>query len=42
VAGDPLASIEALRRVRAVMKDGVVQDVMADNQGRDGQGRNGR
>jgi imidazolonepropionase-like amidohydrolase len=34
IEGDPLADIEALRRVRLVMKDGVVQDVMSNNHGR--------
>jgi len=36
IEGDPLADIEALRRVRLVMKDGGVQDVMSNNHGRNG------
>jgi imidazolonepropionase-like amidohydrolase len=36
VEGDPLADIRALERVRAVMKDGVVQDVGSTNHGRSG------
>jgi imidazolonepropionase-like amidohydrolase len=35
IEGDPLADIEALHRVRHVMKDGIVQDVMPNNDGRD-------
>jgi imidazolonepropionase-like amidohydrolase len=36
IEGDPLTDIEALRRVRLVMKDGEVQDVMSNNHGRNG------
>ncbi len=36
IEGDPLADIEALRRVRLVMKDGDVQDVMSNNHERNG------
>ena len=36
IEGDPLAEIEALRRVRLVMKDGEIQDVMSNNHERNG------
>jgi imidazolonepropionase-like amidohydrolase len=36
VEGDPLADIRALRQVGVVMKDGEVQDVMSNIQGRNG------
>ena len=36
IEGDPLAEIEALRRVRHVMKDGEIQDVMSNNHWRNG------
>lgn len=36
VEGDPLVDIGALERVRIVMKDGVVQDVVSNNHGRSG------
>ena len=45
VDGDPLADIEALQRVRLVMKDGVIHDNLADNHVEnqaENQGRNGR
>jgi imidazolonepropionase-like amidohydrolase len=36
--GDPLSRIEDLQRIRAVMKDGVIQDVLTTNH----EGRSGR
>jgi len=36
IEGDPLAEIEALRRVRLVMKDGEIQDVIPNKHGTNG------
>ncbi|HYB69757.1 MAG TPA: amidohydrolase family protein [Candidatus Bathyarchaeia archaeon] len=42
VQGDPLARIEDLERVRAVMKGGAIQDVVSDAHGSDAHGGEGR